>query len=176
MRSAAMIVVGWAAAAMAGGGECDPSYECIYRHGSSDGTSYMFDFSQLCSSTDHVASDSLGHTYYAQICGNANQNCLPASYTETYEYGVAVQMWGDTPSCSPPGCNDPATGRAVCCTASCAVRPQRRQRAGRAQWGRRAGRAQWGRRRGGRGRARRCTRDRGVAQGVASARRARARA
>lgn len=60
-------------------------------------------------------------SYNFNICGKAQQNCLPSSWANTYEFGVAVQSWGKVPSCTPPGCTDPTTGAAVCCTRDCQV-------------------------------------------------------
>ena len=132
------------ACASAGPADCDPSYECAYAYTTPDGSeSYKFDFSSLCGLTDYTLTDQTGHTYYAQICGQAQHSCLPgtycvqqpgsgmpcrcdllcpaASWENTYEYGVAIQMWGATPQCkSPPSCKN-KDGSAACCTADCQV-------------------------------------------------------
>ena len=69
--------------------------------------------------------DGLGHTYYATICGRTTAHCLPMGWTETYEYGAAIQFWGQTPGCN---ASDPSTlcldhdGQIpVCCTPDCQV-------------------------------------------------------
>lgn len=85
--------------------------------------------SPLClgvGSGDYYFNDGLGHNYYANVCGNANQNCLPRSWLATYENGVAVQTWGSTPSCdrrnpSTLNCLEKSTQLPVCCTADCQV-------------------------------------------------------
>mmetsp|Transcript_65735 Transcript_65735/g.133524 ORF Transcript_65735/g.133524 Transcript_65735/m.133524 type:complete len:255 (+) Transcript_65735:83-847(+) len=102
--------------------QCDPSYECKFVYTAPDGSkSHTFDFTSLCSATDYVLTDVKGHNYYAQICGTAKQNCLPATWQNTYEYGVAVQTWGQTPPCgNPPACKS-KQGQAACCTADCQV-------------------------------------------------------
>ena len=146
MRVAAALAVAFSlvACASAGPSNCDPSYECAFEYTTPDGSkSYKFDFSSLCGRTDYTLTDQTGHTYYAQICGQAQHSCLPgtycvqqpgsgmpcrcdllcpaASWENTYEYGVAIQMWGATPQCkSPPSCKN-KDGSAACCTADCQV-------------------------------------------------------
>jgi hypothetical protein len=76
--------------------------------------------------SDYVFDDGQGHDYYANICGNSQHNCLPPSWLATYEEGVAVQFFGDTPPCdrtnkSTLTCTDKYTNRATCCTADCQV-------------------------------------------------------
>eukprot|EP00500_Bicosoecida_sp_ms1_P008274 CAMPEP_0203816318 /NCGR_PEP_ID=MMETSP0115-20131106/14450_1 /ASSEMBLY_ACC=CAM_ASM_000227 /TAXON_ID=33651 /ORGANISM="Bicosoecid sp, Strain ms1" /LENGTH=290 /DNA_ID=CAMNT_0050725219 /DNA_START=33 /DNA_END=901 /DNA_ORIENTATION=+ len=119
--AAALLVAGAAAT----GADCDPTYECRYTYTNlATQTQYLYDFSSLCASTDYTLQDTLGHNYYANICGQAKQNCLPESWTNTYEYGVAVQTWGSTPTCDPanPGpCQNPQTKAKQCCTADCQV-------------------------------------------------------
>ncbi len=108
---------------------CDGSYTCglTVVVDSDDDTTYTFDFRELCSLTDFVTVDSLGRDYYARVCGNASRACLQqGGGGGPFDIGVAVQMWGEPPSCSPPGCVDPVTGRAVCCTAPCVVRAEPR--------------------------------------------------
>ena len=55
------------------------------------------------------------------ICGTSNASCLPSGWVDTYQYGVAVQFWGTTPSCATPQCVDKASNTPVCCTANCQV-------------------------------------------------------
>merc|ERR1719163_2631229 len=70
---------------------------------------------------DYTFTDRAQHTYYAHICGRTNHYCLPAEWTNTYEYGVAIQTWGATPPCqTPPSCKN-HNGSAACCTADCQV-------------------------------------------------------
>ena len=46
---------------------------------------------------------------------------VAVTWTNTYEYGVAIQTWGATPQCkSPPSCKN-KDGSAACCTADCQV-------------------------------------------------------
>jgi hypothetical protein len=102
----------------------------------SDGNkAFNFDFSPLCSSTDYVTQDDQGHTYYANVCKEAAQQCLPADcdnypycvpWQNTYMYGNAIQMWGQTPPAQPmdPSLNchpysQPTTN--VPCTKACQV-------------------------------------------------------
>lgn len=67
--------------------------------------------------------DAVGHTYYAQICGIAGQNCLPQTWENEYEYGHVVQTWGSLPNCNEviPECVEERTNSPVCCTAPCEV-------------------------------------------------------
>jgi hypothetical protein len=85
--------------------------------------------SPLCRTTsqpDYTFDDGAGHTYYANICGVSKHRCLPPDWLATYEIGVAVQFFGDTPPCN---YLDPATLTCVekvgqtptCCTADCQV-------------------------------------------------------
>jgi len=117
--AAALLIAG----AAADTGDCDPSYDCKYTYTNLlTNTQYTYDFSSLCASTDYQLQDNLGHNYFANICGQAKQNCLPQSWTNTYEYGVAVQTWGAIPSCDPPSCSNPhSPGVKECCTADCQV-------------------------------------------------------
>mmetsp|Transcript_22921 Transcript_22921/g.54306 ORF Transcript_22921/g.54306 Transcript_22921/m.54306 type:complete len:370 (+) Transcript_22921:114-1223(+) len=91
-----------------------------------DGNNYDFDFHALClndeEAGDYTINDNQGHTYNVNICGNAQQNCLPQTYTEIYEFGVAVQSWGTKPNCTEHDmCTDPVTQQPVCCTKDCEV-------------------------------------------------------
>jgi len=87
-------------AAVAVNPECDPSYECAYTYVESDlSDKYTFDFSTLCSSTDYVLTDAAEHTYYANICGTAKQNCLPGTCLRC---GSGVGSWMCVPSVSVP--------------------------------------------------------------------------
>ena len=53
---------------------------------------------------------------------NAHPVCdSVVGWSPTYEFGVAVQTWGDTPPCTPPTCRDRKSGKAACCTADCQV-------------------------------------------------------
>ena len=111
-----------AAASASSNPNCDPTYECQYKYTTPDlSASYTFDFSSLCASTDFMLTDQAEHTYYANVCGTAAHNCLPATWSNTYEFGVAVQFWGATPACgNPPACKD-KQNTAKCCTADCQV-------------------------------------------------------
>jgi hypothetical protein len=105
---------------------CDPSYECQFTHLGGDGVTYSYDFSSLCASKDYITSDTTGHEYYSNICGDAHQNCLPESWENHYEYGVTVQMWGGEPTCDPADpatmkCKHLGTGDPACCTKDCQV-------------------------------------------------------
>jgi hypothetical protein len=80
----------------------------------------------LCSETDYSTDDGLGHTYYANLCGSAAKQCLPLGWTETYEYGVAVQTWGSVPPCnlsdtSTLSCFDKDGMIPSCCTEDCQI-------------------------------------------------------
>lgn len=80
--------------------------------------------SNLCLEEDeYVLDDGFGHTYFANICGNAVHNCEPENWVATYEYGTAVMEWGATPVCNATTatCVDKVTGDKVCCTADCQV-------------------------------------------------------
>lgn len=85
--------------------------------------------SPLCldgNSGDYVLQDGLGHDYYANICGYANQICLPQGWLATYETGVAVQMFGATPPCNRRdprtlNCIEKTTQQPTCCTRDCQV-------------------------------------------------------
>ena len=51
----------------------------------------------------------------------AHRRAFAAEWTNTYEYGVAIQTWGATPPCqTPPSCKN-HNGSAACCTADCQV-------------------------------------------------------
>lgn len=114
----AVAVVALVAVSLVGANpNCDPSYECKY---TVPGTTYNFDFSSLCSSTDYSLTDQAEHSYKANICGTAKAPCLPQTWKNNYEYGVAVQFWGAVPSCQTKACTD-GTGTAQCCTADCQV-------------------------------------------------------
>jgi len=85
----AVVVVSLAVASLAVNPECDPSYECAYTYVESDlSDKYTFDFSTLCSSTDYVLTDAAEHTYYANICGTAKQNCLPGKEPISLSVGM----------------------------------------------------------------------------------------
>lgn len=119
--------------------ECDPTYECAYTYIDADnGDKYTYDLSSLCSASDYVLTDAAAHTYYANICGSAKQNCLPQKWENTYEFGVAVQTWGSpAPACNPSACANAVVGnplpagccatkapppnQAACCTMDCQV-------------------------------------------------------
>lgn len=108
---------------MATNPNCDPSYECVYKYTAPDlSRFYTYDFSSLCASTDYFLKDEKEHEYYANICGTAQHICLPATWQNTYDFGVAVQFWGGTPQCdnANPGCKT-HTGTQQCCTANCQV-------------------------------------------------------
>lgn len=60
---------------------CDPSYECQYKYTTPDlSATYSFDFSHLCAATDFELQDAAEHTYYANVCGTAQHNCLPGAF------------------------------------------------------------------------------------------------
>lgn len=126
-----LAITGVAIAALASSASaaCDQSYLCQYQFNDvSTNTAYNFDFSSLCDSNsgkDWVVNDEKGHTYSAKICGTAAQNCLPATWHNTYEYGVAVQTWGGPPAaCPPKTCsqkNPDGGSTPACCTKNCQV-------------------------------------------------------
>lgn len=59
------------------------------------------DLSPLCNSTgDYIIADNLAHTFYAQICGVARQQCVPESWDVYAQFGAVVQTWGSRPECS----------------------------------------------------------------------------
>lgn len=121
MRSAVVVL---SALALASAQICDPEVECEYT-AVVQRVRHSWDFEALCQNTDYVFDDGLGHTYYANICGRAAKKCLPFGWSETYEYGVAVQSWGSVPPCnfSNPAtlCNDHDGGIPTCCTEDCQV-------------------------------------------------------
>lgn len=93
-----------------------------------DGIHHYFDFSPLCQTSggDYHFTDAGGHEYYANVCGTAGTHCLPEGWDNTYEYGVAVQVWGDAPKCDTRdektlNCIDQQTQDKVCCTQDCQV-------------------------------------------------------
>ena len=85
--------------------------------------------SPLCQdedSADYQFDDGLGHTYFANICGNSKQRCLPPGWLPTFEMGVAVQFFGDTPPCnyldpSTLNCIEKVGQMPACCTSDCQV-------------------------------------------------------
>jgi hypothetical protein len=91
------------------------------------GKSYKFDFHALCDKhEDYTFTDHAGHRYYAEICGEAGAKCLPKDWNEYYEFGVAVQLWDQPPTCpkndADKTCFDKNAGRTpACCTAPCEV-------------------------------------------------------
>lgn len=118
-------VVAGAAAVNAAEQHCDDAYECHYFYETTKDLWY-WDFRPLCSATEYQYNDKnavLNDTFHFNICGNAQQHCDPKDWDNPYNYGVAVQMWGETPSCSTPAdrtCTDSTDpGEKVCCTAEC---------------------------------------------------------
>jgi len=109
---------------------CDPSADCKFR-AVVNGAIHNWDFSTLCQESDdpndddYEFNDGLGHNYYANICGAAAKQCLPKGWTQTYEYGVAVQTWGDKPACnmSDPTsyCLDHNGLIPTCCSEDCQI-------------------------------------------------------
>lgn len=75
----------------------------------------------MCSETDYEFTDNQGHEYYANICGDANHNCLPQSWQNNLEYGVALQMWGDQPPQDQKNCQHKVDGSPAPCTKDCQV-------------------------------------------------------
>ena len=60
---------------------CGPASSCTYTyHDPSTSKTYTYDFSSLCQETDYEIKDAVGHTYYANICGRTQHNCLPGAY------------------------------------------------------------------------------------------------
>jgi len=88
-----------------------------------DGFLYPFDLSPMCDlhHEDYHHVDDSGHEYKFQVCGMAQQHCLPANYDPTYNSGVAVQLWGAKPNCTNTTCTNPYTNEPECCTQNCAV-------------------------------------------------------
>ena len=70
--------------------------------------------------------DDNGHDFAFNVCGNAASSCLPKGWDNTYQTGVAIELWGNAPVCDP---NDPTTMTCVdkrthyprCCTRDCQV-------------------------------------------------------
>lgn len=117
---------------LAASGLCVPDYQCQWTTYTAvnSGTPqaswqpWSFDLSTLCSASGgYNTTDSQGHTYQFNICGDSSFNCIP-SWAEPWSRasGVAVQVIGTTPTCntSAPACTDPA-GNPVCCSAPCEV-------------------------------------------------------
>ena len=85
--------------------------------------------SPLCrtsSQPDYTFDDGAGHTYFANICGVSKHRCLPAEWLATFEIGVAVQFFGDTPPCnylnaSTLQCTEKVGQTPTCCSADCQV-------------------------------------------------------
>ena len=134
MKGAVVVAMALAAAMIVGvAGDstnplCDPTYECQFKVTTADNSQYTYDLSGLCSDSQWVLHDAKRHTYYANICGYAKQNCLPLGWTNNYEMGVTVQMWGAPPA---GGCQNRCTSHAsgtaqpACCTADCQVKQKR---------------------------------------------------
>lgn len=99
---------------------CDPRYDCEFTTVDGKGITWFFDLSSLCSSTDYLLQDTQQHIYNVNVCGYANGNCLPATWDETFEYGVAIQAWGALPDCTQVQCQHKSGGEA-CCTKDCEV-------------------------------------------------------
>lgn len=52
------------------------------------GSQVSYDLRGLCNpNKDYYIEDSVGHFYYAQICGTAAQQCLPSSFATYYQAG-----------------------------------------------------------------------------------------
>lgn len=112
-----------AAAVAMGQVQCDADSACVFE-AKYKGSSYVMDFRRLCNAgQDYMLADSIGHTYYAQICGTAAKSCLPKDWENEYEYGRVIQTWSDPPPCDPtdPPCVEERTGAEVCCTEPCQV-------------------------------------------------------
>jgi len=109
---------------------CDPAAQCKFTV-TAAGQIHNWDFSSLCQESDdpddddYKFNDGLGHDYYANICGAAAKKCLPQGWTQTYEYGVAIQTWGDVPTCNltdpTASCLDHNGLIPSCCTEDCQV-------------------------------------------------------
>jgi hypothetical protein len=103
--------------ASAQGGQCDVDYECNFAY-SDYGITYKYDFDGLCHDTDYeVTHPGTGQTFKFNICGTASFECLPR-WSNVYQYGVAVQYFGDAPDAN---CTDPHTGAEKPCTPDCQV-------------------------------------------------------
>ena len=77
---AAVLVCAIGVALASSNPNCDPTYECQYKYTTPDlSATYNFDFSHLCASTDFQLQDQAEHTYYANVCGTAQHNCLPGT-------------------------------------------------------------------------------------------------
>lgn len=128
-RRAAAAALGLAALPFAAAlPSCDTEATCTFTT-SYKGGSFTYDLRGLCNRardyrfpdwSSGQSEDSLGHTYYAQICGTASQSCLPKDWQSEYEYGRAVQSWGSAPDCD-FSCYEEGTEVPVCCTAPCSV-------------------------------------------------------
>lgn len=104
---------------------CDPGFECKWTYQDIGHLKWTFDFSGLCKFQDTIINDLQNHTYYLNVCGISHKKCNP-QWDNTYQYGAAVQMWGDPPPCnlsdsSGEHCFDKLTGAKECCTRNCQV-------------------------------------------------------
>lgn len=66
---------------------CDADAACTYTV-PYKGSQVTYDLRGLCNpNKDYYIEDSVGHFYYAQICGTAAQQCLPSSFDNYYQAG-----------------------------------------------------------------------------------------
>lgn len=126
-----------ASLAKSGGAQCTEDYSCSFtvNDPQDNNAAFNFDFSSMCSGSDYTVDDGSGHVYYANVCQKAKVKCLPADcdnypycvpWTNTYNYGNAVQMWGKQPPfpAKDPSldCKDPLQpSNTVPCTKACQV-------------------------------------------------------
>lgn len=122
MRSL-ILAVAAAAAAAQNITICDPDYDCKWTHVDSGGTLYEYNFLKLCSQHGYEVSDTNGHNFFFNICGNTPRHCLPSTYLSRYAYGAAIQFYGAVPSCNltAPECYNPLLKQPACCTQNCHV-------------------------------------------------------
>lgn len=131
MKTAVLVVLGLACLAVAEDFPlCEIEYDCEHTQ-LIDNVLYYWDFRYVCKDTgseagDYHFNDGLGHDYYANICGTSAHKCLPESWVNNLERGVAIQYWGDEPACNKA---DPSTYKCMekinevpaCCTKNCQV-------------------------------------------------------
>lgn len=75
-------------------------YGCTFSYFGENNNTIQWDLNPLYNpSQDYTTTDSKMHDYAFQICGGpARQLCNPATWSPTYNQGIAVQLWGAKPS------------------------------------------------------------------------------
>lgn len=98
-----------------------------FRPAETDADLFVYDFSELCSSTGYQVpqknNPALNATVYFNVCARSPVQCLSASpefdQGDVYMYGNAVQMWGTAPTGQT--CKAMGSTQEQPCTAPCAV-------------------------------------------------------